>query len=257
MMKVELSRKELEDVFFLRNGKHLDWLNNLKIRWGYYKPDIYYEALVKKVIDNQVNWLDVGGGKAIFPNNLKLSKIVARQAKKLVVVDPSKTVFNNPFAHEKICASIENFESKQTFDIITLRMVAEHIDAPDKLIQKLDKLLSPDGIVIIFTVYLWSPVTIISKLLPFKLHYPIKKIFFGGEKEDTFPTHYKMNTRKTLRKLFQDYGFKESYFVYLDDLSTLAKFDLLSLVELLCWKLLKVFRLGYPEKCILAIFKKG
>ena len=99
-------------------------------------------------------------------------------------------------------------------------------------------------------------VTVISRLLPFKLHYPIKKLFWGGEEKDTFPTVYKMNTRWRLRKVFGECGFKERYFAYLDDLSVFGGVKFLNYVELLMWRVLGRLRLRYPENCLLGVYEK-
>ena len=56
---------------------------------------------------------------------------------------------------------------------------------------------------VLLTVNAYAPVTIVSRLMPFNLHYPVKRFFWGGQEEDTFPTAYRMNTRGRLRSLFR------------------------------------------------------
>ena len=91
-------------------------------------------------------------------------------------------------------------------------MVVEHVANPTAFVDALSCLLKPGGMAIVLTVNAWSPITLISRFLPFGLHHPIKRLFWGGEEEDTFPVQYKMNTRKILFKHFAKAGFEETVF---------------------------------------------
>ncbi|NNF66229.1 MAG: methyltransferase domain-containing protein, partial [Gammaproteobacteria bacterium] len=158
--------------------------------------------------------------------------------------------------HDHAKVMIEDFDTDERFDLATLRMVAEHIADPPAVAKALSRLLLPGGRVIIFTVNRWSPITLISQAVPFSLHYPIKKFFWGGEEEDTFPVEYKMNTRKALQNLFAENGFVEESFAYLDDLSVFGHFKLMGYVELSLWRLINKLGLRYPENCLLGVYKK-
>ena len=45
---------------------------------------------------------------------------------------------------------VEVCDSRHRFDLITLRMVAEHIQDPDRSIARLAELLKPGGLVVIY-----------------------------------------------------------------------------------------------------------
>jgi hypothetical protein len=151
---------------------------------------------------------------------------------------------------------LEDYYSEQRFHLATLRMVAEHVTHPERMVRDLYRLLHPSGTVVIFTVNARSPLTMISRAVPFRWHHPIKKLFWGGEEEDTFPVQYKMNSRAVLKELFQANGFRELSFAYLDDLSTFGQFRLGSYVELLSWRVLKRLGFRYPENCLLGVYQK-
>jgi len=135
-------------------------------------------------------------------------------------------------------------------------MVAEHVSDPIRVVEALKRLLRPGGKAIILTVNLWSPITVVSRFTPFGLHHPVKKLFWGGEEKDTFPVQYKMNTRKELRLLFEQQGFRESDFAYLDDLSTFGRFKHLNYVEIFAWRFFRGLRISYPENCLLGVYQK-
>jgi hypothetical protein len=84
----------------------------------------------------------------------------------------------------------------------------------------------------------------------------VKALFWGGEEEDTFPVHYRMNTRWTLRRLFEAAGFAESSFWRLDDLSVFGRFRFLNYAELLAWRTMSAAGVGYPENCLLAVYRR-
>ncbi len=173
----------------------------------------------------------------------------------LVGVDPDETVNENTFVHQRVTACIEDYQSDQTFDLVTLRMCAEHVAEPDRAVAAFSRLTKPGGKVIIYTINRWSPVPIITWIVPFGLHHPIKRLIWKTEEKDTFPVSYLMNTRKQLIQLFQRHGFREYYFAYLDDCRTSSRFRALQFVELAGWKLLKSLGIRYPENCLLGIYE--
>ena len=135
-------------------------------------------------------------------------------------------------------------------------MVAEHVADPKAVLNKLNEILNPGGLVVIYTINKYSPVPIITRITPFSLHYRVKKFFWGGEEKDTFPVEYKMNTRKELSTLFMENNFSEESFVYLDDLSTFTRFRILNLLDIWVWKLLNTVSIDYPEKNILGVYRR-
>jgi len=253
-----LVASDLKQLFVLKYGDPATtgWSPRRRLAFGYYLPADHYEALISKLVTPETDWIDVGGGGALFPDNEKLSDMLAKRARNLVVVDPSENIAVNPFPHRRARCLIEDFETDEQFDLATLRMVAEHITDPPAVARKLNQLLRRDGLVVILTVNRWSPVTLVSQALPFGLHHPIKQMFWGGEEEDTFPTAYKMNTRRQLRNLMSAHGFEEQHFAHLDDLSAFGQFKHLNYVELRVWRALKALDLKYAENCLLGVYRK-
>jgi hypothetical protein len=96
----------------------------------------------------------------------------------------------------------------------------------------------------------------ITNLVPFKLHYPAKKLLWGSQSKDTFPTTYKMNTQEALIQLFSRFGFDEGFFAYLDDCRTFGQYSAGLAFELNFRKLTKKLGVVYPENCLLGVYVK-
>lgn len=252
------TRQELADTFTQKYGEieNLNWSPALRWKFNYFNPDDVYEALMEKIVTKNSIWLDVGCGRNIFPSNQKLSRILADRANLLVGVDPDETLYENPYVHEKFIGSMEDFQDTRKFNLVTMRMVAEHVDQPKRLLESLTRVLAPNGLVIVYTVYKYSPVPIVTNLVPFKLHNPVKYFLWDTEPADTFPTCFKMNTRKTLLNLFSNSQFSERLFLCLDDCRTFSGFKPLAYLELVIQKCLKRIGLRYPEYCLLGVYEK-
>ncbi len=250
--------EELQALFEIKYGhpSSTGWSPRQRLEFGYFTPDDIYEAMVLKLVDGRTKWIDVGGGRALFPSNRKLSETLAEKCTKLVAVDPSNNVLENPYAHEKHVSMFEDFETNDTFNLATFRMVAEHISEPEKVLIKLANLLDKDGLVIIYTINKFSPLPLLTYHTPFSWHYKIKKFLWGGEEKDTFPVQYKMNTQRDLDKLFSSHGFEAAHFSKLDDLSFFKEFRALNRIDLRIWKALNRMGLQYPENNLLGIYRK-
>jgi len=233
------------------------WSVRMQHDFGYFSPEDHYEALVAKLIQPGTRWLDVGCGRHIFPSNPALARTLAQRCALLVGVDPSDAIDDNPYVHRKVKQPIEDYQADGPFDVITLRMVAEHIEDPRTTVASLARLTRPGSQVIVYTVNKWSPVTMVTQLTPFASHHRLKSLIWeGSAPEDTFPVQCRMNTRRRLAGLFRAAGFQERHFAKVDDCRTFAGFRRMHFVELSCRTLLRRCGLTYPEYCLLAAYER-
>jgi 2-polyprenyl-3-methyl-5-hydroxy-6-metoxy-1,4-benzoquinol methylase len=251
------SQQELQQLFLEKHGRpeKIGWAPRRRHSLGYYLPADIYEATVKRLVFEGCRWIDVGCGHSIFPENESLSRSLASRCSSVVGVDPSDNIRENRWVHERYQCSLEDYHTDHPFDLATMRMVVEHVQEPRRLIASLRRLVRPGGVLVILTVSLWSPLTIASRMLPFALHHPVKRLLWTEtEEEDSFPTHYNMNTRSALRTFLEAGGFREAAFARLADLSTFGQFRWLNYVELLAWRLCRRMEKTYPEHCLLGIY---
>ncbi len=227
------------------------------MRWfGYFSGEAWYEATVDSLVKEDTTWLDVGGGKTVFPSNACLSRNLSERCTLLVGVDPSPNINGNPYLHERANCAVEEYNTERKFDLATLQMVAEHIREPMPVIKALARLVKTGGRVVVYTPSRWSPACIAASLIPFWLHKPITCIVWGLEAEDTFPTFYRMNSRNCLRKLFAEGGFDEIAFARLEHCTTIRRFRVPCCLELCLWRILRKLRLRYPVAELLGVYER-
>lgn len=232
------------------------WGPALRDRFDYVPPGDIYEAVVCDHVAADTVWLDVGCGRNIFPWNKKLAQVLADRCKRVVGIDPDDNIDDNMFVHERHKCVLEDFETDTRFDLITLRMVAEHITQPKETVAKLASLIPPNGHVIVYTIWKWAPVSLVAYFTPTSFHRFVKRIVWGSESRDTFPIAYKMNTRRELSELFETRGFREVQFQYLDDACMFKNSKFLNTIELYVWRALRGLKMSYPERTILAIYQR-
>lgn len=255
---MEYLRHYLEMIFRLKHGEPETTGSAPRRRWrfGYFTPDDHYEGLLAQLVQPGSAWIDVGGGRDVFPTNPKLARMLADRAERLLGLDPSNNIEENPYVHIRVKSTVEEYRDGRTYDLATLRMVAEHIPEPEAAVAALARLVKPRGQVVIYTVNRWAPLSLLAWLVPFRLHHFVKERCWGTEEKDTFPVVYRMNTRARLAKLFADAGFREQSFAYLDDCRTFHRFRFLNWLELCLWRALKSVGLHYPENCLLAVYER-
>jgi len=254
---LEPRRDELMAVFDrkYRRSPELGWGPKTRLSFDYFNPDDYYEAVVAKLVQPRVWWADVGCGRDVFPSNPALAAELATRSAFLFGIDPDPNIRDNPYISEGFEGIVENCSTNHRFDLITLRMVAEHITDPQRSVAKLAQLAKPGGLVV-YTPNKWAPVSLLAALVPNRLHHRFKRLVWDGEERDTFPTAFKLNTRAALARHFGAHGMREVFFAYLDDCRTLSGLRALSVLELCVQRALRSMRVRYPENCLLGVYRK-
>lgn len=233
------------------------WRVAMRARFGYFKPIAWYQAVISQLVGDQTKWIDIGGGKSIFRHNHDLSRELADRAALLVGVDPSDTLDQNELVHEKSKSTLENYKTDHVFDLATMRMVAEHVENPNSFVETLSRLVGESGFVVILTPNKWAIASLVAAVVPDRFHPAFARILSPKRlDEDVFPTVYRMNTRKDLRRVFSDNGFDEVCYSCAADCVLLQRFRFTYFFELLTWKVFSLLGIRYPENNILAIYQR-
>ena len=248
----------LRQMFHLRYGEEdtLGWGPRLRRSYAHYTPDDVYEALIAGLIAPGASWLDVGCGRELFPSNPQLASMLSKRCGRLVGVDPDPTLQENPWLHEKVAQGIDAYDGRSSFDLVTLRMVAEHVADPAACVRAVQRALRPGGLAVVFTVCAYSPLPLLTRLAPMGLRHRVKAWLWGTQPKDTFPTRFRMNTRGALQRQFAAVGMQEAKFARLDDCRTFARFRWMLELELRVMRVCRALRLPYPEHCLLGVYRR-
>jgi 2-polyprenyl-3-methyl-5-hydroxy-6-metoxy-1,4-benzoquinol methylase len=233
------------------------WEPKLRKRFSYFTPDDYYEALVDSLVSKGAVWADIGCGRDIFPSNRGLARELTERASFVLGIDPDPNVRENPFLSQAVECVVDDYVPDRQYDIVTLRMVAEHIEDPQSAVDALSRMLKPGGVAVVYTPHKWAILSILARLTPLSVHHFFKRVLWDTEERDTFPVQFKMNTRRALARRFAQAGFSETHYDLVDDCRVFQHFFALHYIELSLQQLLKTIGLRYPDCCVFAMYRKA
>jgi 2-polyprenyl-3-methyl-5-hydroxy-6-metoxy-1,4-benzoquinol methylase len=133
-----------------------------------------------------------------LPTNPALAERLAKRAAFVLGIDPDRNIRDNQLLTEKFEGTVENCDTERTFDVITMRNVAEHIEHPSTVVDRLALLAKPGGTVVILTPAKWAPVSIAARLTPLAAHHFFKR-WLWRQRSTTRFSSIRLNTRKAIR----------------------------------------------------------
>jgi SAM-dependent methyltransferase len=105
--------------------------------------------------------------------------------------------------------------ASESVDLIYSRSVMEHITYPDAVYREMYRVLKPGGRSIFLTANKWDYASIIATLVPNAWHPKIVRRTEGREECDVFPTRYRTNTKRDIRRHARRCGLEIEEFRYL------------------------------------------
>ncbi|MBI5193530.1 MAG: class I SAM-dependent methyltransferase [Nitrospirae bacterium] len=171
---------------------------------------LIYEEILKKHINKDSVWLDLGCGHQILPAWRKeAEKVLVRSCDSIVGIDyEHESLLKHRSISLKVRANIASLPFKSgTFDVITSNMVLEHVKYPEKTLKEVSLILKPGGIFIFHTTNLNSYSAMISRLIPTSFQKKLVKLLDNRKEEDTFTTYYLINTPGAIKEVAVRTGF--------------------------------------------------
>ncbi|MHC4945938.1 MAG: class I SAM-dependent methyltransferase [Planctomycetota bacterium] len=95
-----------------------------------------------------------------------------------------------------------------TFDLIFSRSVLEHLKEPGKTFQEFSRVLKPGGAMVLVTPNKYDYASLLARAIPNRMHDTLLKQTQGEDVYDNFPTYFRCNTRRAIRKAVQDTGLR-------------------------------------------------
>ena len=154
-----------------------------------------YEEVVCNCIAKDTVWLDIGCGKnegvAEFGHKAK----IALGIDKLDYEDRTDAPF--------LQANLRNIPLPSCYaNLVTLRLVAEHLEKLPEDFSEICRLLLPEGRLIVLTTNSLSPLVFLPRLIPFSLKSWLLQKMFGVTSQEVFPTYHRFNTPRKMRNGF-------------------------------------------------------
>ncbi len=91
--------------------------------------------------------------------------------------------------------------ASSAFDVAALRSVTEHLPRPVEAFVEIARVLRPGGAAVILCPNKWFYSSMVGRLLPGPAVSRLLRLIFGMNVYDNFPTYYKANTRRAVRRL--------------------------------------------------------
>jgi SAM-dependent methyltransferase len=161
-----------------------------------------YASLISQHLSPHTVWLDAGCGSRLLEEDMDpLESWLASHCKTIVGMDLSATFNRN--IKSLVRGSVYDLPfAENSLDLITCRMVVEHLAQPRHAFAESARCLRPGGALVVITPHLLNygilGNAVATKLLPDKLRLRIVRASDSRAEEDIFPVRYKANTMPRL-----------------------------------------------------------
>ncbi len=230
-----------------------------QIQKRFFKPEDHpyriYEREIVFFLKPEFTVLDAGCG-----HSAPVLRSLRGKAKRLIGIDVVQ------FDHGAGCEGMELIESdlarmdldSGTVDLAISRSVLEHIAEIESVYREIYRVLKPGGRFLFLVPSLGHYVSIFSSLMPNRLHPFIVSRLEGRDPRDVFPTYYRSNTERAVRRLSRATGFECLSVRFLGQYPSMLKFNpLLFLLGILYVKITtRIEALGFLREWMLVELRK-
>jgi SAM-dependent methyltransferase len=164
-------------------------------------------ALLAELVPESVV-LDFGAGRGAFLENpsrfVRQLRDLSKSPVKVIGVDVDCAVLENPSLDEAIVvAPGERLPlGDESVDLIVSDFTFEHIEQPLLTAQELERVLRPGGWLCARTPHKWGYIGLGARAIPNAQHHRLLRVLAPRQERDVFPTHYRLNTHRALRRSF-------------------------------------------------------
>lgn len=180
-----------------------------------------YFSYLNSILRPDMTVVDLGAGRdkweVIETGYLRSLTRLKGKVARLIGADVDTAVLDNPVVDEAVILKIGApypFDAG-SIDLITSWATLEHIANAEETAREIERILKPGGWFCAWTPNKWGYVGMGARLIPNALHKKLLRFFAPKRDEvDTFPTTYRMNTIKDLKRLFPETRFEHFSYVH-------------------------------------------
>ncbi len=166
-------------------------------------PHAAFDALIRHYVRPDTVALDAGAGRGE-----RYRYDYADIAAAVVGVDVDPAITTNANLTEAVCADLAALPfAGETFDLIFAKYVFEHLEHPGRTLRELRRVMRPGGHLVFHTPNRYHYVALAARATPHRFHEWFNE-HRGCDEEDTFPTKYRANDRRTLGRVLPAAGFR-------------------------------------------------
>ena len=164
-----------------------------------------FEHFVASIARPEMKVLEIGAGSG---SGLQNAFSIKGRCARYVGIDLDPRVLNNPNLDEAYVANAVSLPfADGEFDLVFHKMVAEHLEDSRAALAEATRVLKPNGQLMFETPNRFYYAMLIAKLTPTRFHrFFVSRYGSGRSEEEVFPTHYRLNDRRTIKLLCREVG---------------------------------------------------
>ncbi len=236
-------------------------------RWlaPYQKYSYYVHAeWVKRLVGPETRWLDAGCGHQSLESRLQTEERKIVDSAQLAV--GCDGVWSSVSRHRSLrnlvtCDVSALPFADRSFNVVTLNMVAEHLQEPEAVMTEVVRVLEDGGVLLIHTPNATGYSVRLNQLtwqvVPRRVVYALIRFLEHREPEDVFPTFYRANTRKRIYDLVSSCSMEEQEFQFVEGRPCFYFLAPISALEILVCRFLRLLgRKDLTAGAIVATYRK-
>lgn len=174
---------------------------------------------IRSLLTEESTVLDLGAGRAAWFEDDQVDtrrelRHIRPLVKKLIAIDVDEVVMENRSSTENLV-----FDGKKlplpdkSIDVVVADFVLEHVEHPVEFYREVNRVLKDGGTFCARTPHKYNYVALGAGIISEKFHTSLLgKIQPVRKSQDVFPTFYRMNRLKDIRKLFDKW--QDNSFIY-------------------------------------------
>jgi ubiquinone/menaquinone biosynthesis C-methylase UbiE len=220
---------------------------------------VYWRELKQNLCEAAV-WLDLGCGRQLFTEWMAAEQQgMIRRSKQLVGIDLNRaSLLRHEGLRDRVEGGLERLPFRDAaFDLVTANMVVEHLRDAREILQEIRRVLKPGGLFIFHTPNYLNFAIFGASLIPQALKNRLVRFFEGRKEEDVFPTFYRMNTPKAIRRVGAAVGFSVERLTLTDTSALTVILGPIVVLELMWIRLCRLEGLRNLRSNIVAVLRNS